>query len=387
MRRIRAPFFLLMCTGLASAQTALYNGGNLRLHNNAQMGLHTDLINTAAFDNNLGLVGFYGNERIISGGVVPLLYDVEVVLNTTLRLTTGLDVANNLNFITGNVATDRLNPGTQLTFLEDAFYVGESDLAKVDGYAAMTNRNSFIFPVGSAAELRPLVLNAQENHLFAQCAYFLEDPNAPFSLPGTYDTNNVERALGFVSNVEFWQLQGSVPSTITLNWNPNSDMAALTADAALIVPVGWSIAQNEWESLGSTSFAGTLDQGFVTSDTFVPSDYAIIALGVTRDALEPLESDMFDLDNFYVSANGDGINDALVIPQLERSPNNRVKIYDRFGLKVFDQPNYTDEFRGISNVDNLVIAREDGLPVGVYFYTVHMADLDLNYQGFLYLSR
>jgi gliding motility-associated-like protein len=387
MRPVRATFFLLMCIGLASAQTALYNGGNLRLHNNAQMGLHTDLINDAAFDNNLGLVGFYGNGRTISGSVVPLLHDVEVVLNTSLRLATGLDVANNLNFITGNVATNRLDTGTQLTFLEEAFYVGESDMAKVDGYAAMTNRNSFIFPVGSAAELRPLVLNAQGNHLFAQCAYFLEDPNAPFSLPGTYDTNNVERALGFVSNVEFWQLQGSVPSTITINWNPNSDMAALTADAALIVPVGWSIAENEWKSLGSTGFAGTLDQGFVTSDTFVPSDYAIIALGVTRDALEPLESDLFDLDNFYVSANGDGINDALVIPQLERSPNNRVKIYDRFGLKVFDQQNYIDEFRGVANVGNLVIAREEGLPVGVYFYTVHMADLDLNYQGFLYLSR
>jgi hypothetical protein len=387
MKRIRATIFLLLCTGLASAQTALYNSGNLRLHDTGQMGLHTELINDAAWDNNLGLVGFYGNARTLSGTVVPLLYDVEVVLNTTLRLTTGLDVANNLNFITGNVATDRLDPGTHLTFVGDAFYVGESDLAKVDGYAAMTNKSSFIFPVGSAAELRPLVLNAQENHLFAQCAYFPEDPNAPFSLTGTYDTDNVERDLGFVSNVGFWQLQGSVPSTITVNWNGNSDMAALTADPALIVPVGWSLSQNEWVSLGNTGFAGTLEQGFVTSNTFVPNEYAIIALGVTRDALEPLDSDLFDLDNFYISVNGDGINEALIIPQLERSPNNRVKIYDRFGLKVFDQENYTNEFRGISNVNNLVIAREEGLPVGVYFYTVYMADLDLNYQGFLYLSR
>jgi gliding motility-associated-like protein len=382
-----ANILLFLCTSLLSAQTALYNGGNLRMHENAQIGFHTDLINDAAFDNNQGLAGFYGNARTISGSVVPLLYDVEVVLNTVLRLSTGLDVANNFNFITGNVATDRLDPSTRLTFLDDAFYVGESDLAKIDGYAAMTNRNSFIFPVGSAAELRPLVLTSQDTNLFAQCAYFLEDANAPFSLEGIFDTGNIDRDLGFVSTVEFWKLEGNVPGTITINWNANSNMAALTADAALIVPVGWSKAQNEWVSLESTGFAGTLEQGFVTSGTFLPNDYEIITLGVTRDALEPLESDLFDLENFYVSPNGDGINDTLVIPQLERSTNNLVKIYDRFGLKVFEQNNYTNQFRGVSNVDNLVIAREEGLPAGVYFYTVYLADLDLNYQGFLYLSR
>ncbi len=49
--------------------------------------------------------------------------------------------------------------------------------------------------------------------------------------------------------------------------------------------------------------------------------------------------------------------------------------------------NYTDQFGGISNIDNLVINRDQGLPEGVYFYVISLDDLSLNYQGFLFLDR
>ena len=49
--------------------------------------------------------------------------------------------------------------------------------------------------------------------------------------------------------------------------------------------------------------------------------------------------------------------------------------------------NYVDEFNGVSNVDNFVINREQGLPEGMYYYLISLDDLGLNYQGFLYLER
>ena len=132
---------------------------------------------------------------------------------------------------------------------------------------------------------------------------------------------------------------------------------------------------------------GSLDEGFVTSEPFIPDNYEIITLGISKIPFEPLEMEVLSLDNYFVSPNGDGINDTFFIPELLESPKNEVRIYDRYGLKVFQMDNYTDEFAGVSNVDNFVIQREEGLPVGVYFYTIYMVDLDLNYQGFLYLAR
>jgi gliding motility-associated-like protein len=99
-------------------------------------------------------------------------------------------------------------------------------------------------------------------------------------------------------------------------------------------------------------------------------------------------AEFLSLDNYLVSANGDGINDTLVIPELlELSPNNYLEIYNRFGQKVFAQRNYTNQFGGYANVDNLVIDKEQGLPADVYFYIVDMEDVNLDFQGFLYLTR
>jgi hypothetical protein len=49
--------------------------------------------------------------------------------------------------------------------------------------------------------------------------------------------------------------------------------------------------------------------------------------------------------------------------------------------------NYTDQFGGVCNVGNLVLNKEVGLPEGVYFYLLRMYDLDLEFQGFLFLDR
>ena len=272
-------------------------------------------------------------------------------------------------------------------FLENAFYVGDGDLTKIDGYAGITNQRNFIFPVGDGQQLRPLVLDSESTNLSAKCAYFFENTGNPASLSGSFNTNELDLDLEFVSALEFWRLEGNVASTVSLSWNTRSDISALTDDPRKVVVAGWSKIGNRWINLGNTTVLGSLDEGFVTSEPFIPDNYEIITLGISKIPYEPLEMEVLSLDNYFVSPNGDGINDTFFIPELLESPNNEVRIYDRYGLKVFQMDNYTDEFAGVSNVDNFVIQREEGLPVGVYFYTIYMVDLDLNYQGFLYLAR
>ncbi|RRQ47797.1 gliding motility-associated C-terminal domain-containing protein [Maribacter algicola] len=385
--RILVFISVLFGLGGLSAQTALYNIGNLRIHDGGNLGFHTDLINEAPFDENRGLVGFYGDNVSVFGTVVPLFFDVEVAVENDLILTLGLDTGNNTNFIFGDVFTPKTNPAVYYNFLADAFYNGEGNLQKINGYAAITNKQDFMFPVGSNDALRPLTLNSESVNPFAKCAYFFQNPGTQSVIPGNFNIETLDVDIAAVSNMEFWRLEGSVPSTISISWNRDSNMANLTDDATTIIPVGWSKVSQRWINLEATFVTGDLEQGFTTSATFVPNDYEIVTLGVSQIPFEPLEKEVLTLDNFFVSPNGDGINDRFFVEELAESPNNMVRIYDRFGLKVFEQANYVDEFDGFSNVGNIVFGREDGLPVGVYFYTIDMLDLGLKYQGFLYLAR
>ena len=81
------PIFLMAC--LTQAQTALYNSGNLRVHagTNMGLGLHTDLINDSSFDQNQGLIGFYGNNMIqVSGSIPPVFWDMEIMARNNVFL-------------------------------------------------------------------------------------------------------------------------------------------------------------------------------------------------------------------------------------------------------------------------------------------------------------
>lgn len=379
--------FMLLAVS-TSAQTALYNNGNIRIHNEGNLGFHTNLINEAPFDTNLGLVGFYGQETLtVSGTITPQFFDAEIFIANDLSLALGIDISNNLNFIVGNIRTPLTQAAVYYNFLDNAIYTGESDITKIIGYAAITNQQSFMFPVGDVEFYRPLILESENTNFFAKCAYFFEDANTPISIAGSFNTNQLDRDLEFVSELEFWHLEGSVPSTISLNWNARSAISSLTDDATKVVIVGWSKISSQWLNLGGNPVIGGLDQGFVTSDSFVPDEYEIITLGVSKIPFEPLSKEVLSLENYFVSVNGDGVNDSFFIPELLDYEGNFVQIYNRYGIKVFEMQNYTDEFNGFSNLNNVPFKQEIGLPIGVYFYTIYIAEADLSYQGFLYLAR
>ena len=168
---------------LGQAQTALYNSGNIRIHNEGQLGFHTDLINDAAFDENVGLAGFYGTALLnVSGAFAPTFFDVEIVNDLGVFLQTGINSGNNTNFILGDFLTPRDQSGSYFNFLQNAFYTGENDLTKVDGYAAVTQQQNFTFPIGDSQQLRPLILSSESVNPLAKCAYFYENPGSPSSL-------------------------------------------------------------------------------------------------------------------------------------------------------------------------------------------------------------
>ncbi|MCB9164495.1 MAG: gliding motility-associated C-terminal domain-containing protein [Flavobacteriales bacterium] len=54
----------------------------------------------------------------------------------------------------------------------------------------------------------------------------------------------------------------------------------------------------------------------------------------------------FDTEVFIprsFSPNEDGVNDRFIIPRIEGFPNNTVKIFSRWGAKVFDGAGYDNQ--------------------------------------------
>ncbi len=76
---------------------------------------------------------------------------------------------------------------------------------------------------------------------------------------------------------------------------------------------------------------------------------------------DPLED--FKLINL-ITPNGDGDNDVLIFPGLEAFPDNRLRIFNRWGYPVFEQRGYQTNLSELWNGEN----GGDVLPADTYFY-------------------
>ena len=85
-----------------------------------------------------------------------------------------------------------------------------------------------------------------------------------------------------------------------------------------------------------------------------------------------------------VSPNGDSDNDSLIIPCIERFPDNTIKIYNRYGTLIYQTNNYDNTWDGRANKG---IPKSSGLlPVGTYFYILEINGLSKPLQGYIYLN-
>ena len=112
-------------------------------------------------------------------------------------------------------------------------------------------------------------------------------------------------------------------------------------------------------------------------------DDAVVTIVITKD--KPL--------TIYngVSSNNDGKNDGFTIEGIEAYPKNTLKIFNRWGVLVYEKEGYTnaEPFDGYSNGRSTV---EQGkrLPQGTYYYILDYQDSvgqTHNHSGWLYLKK
>ncbi|MFH6603568.1 gliding motility-associated C-terminal domain-containing protein [Maribacter algicola] len=78
--------------------------------------------------------------------------------------------------------------------------------------------------------------------------------------------------------------------------------------------------------------------------------------------------------------NGDGNNDAWIIPGIDNYPNNKVTVYNRWGHKVFATISYRNDWEGFYK------DRREKLPAGSYMYIIDLGDGNAPLQGWIFIN-
>ncbi|MDO6432681.1 T9SS type A sorting domain-containing protein [Flavitalea sp. BT771] len=228
--------------------------------------------------------------------------------NTVIFSGTTMTFFGSHNFLTGGsgvqpgiIGTVRTAPYGTLNFASTASsYTGADNANYVEGYIRKSGTASFIFPVGNNGHYGPFAASADGT----TGAYFHADPNAavipdpaggnypPLPAGAPFSTSSKGAGVTSVSPVEYWDIDGSGATNLTLTWNAGSGVGTLTGNTlSELTIVGWD--GSKWVNIPSTVDATSVLGGsssltagsITTSATITPNSYVAYTLGYTGVAL------------------------------------------------------------------------------------------------------
>jgi gliding motility-associated-like protein len=118
-------------------------------------------------------------------------------------------------------------------------------------------------------------------------------------------------------------------------------------------------------------------QGF---EAFVRDQYGCAEVRVAGESPCVFQNDVFVPESF--SPNGDGVNEALIIPGIEGYPRNSIAIFNRWGAKLYAIDGYDNVSRVWDGGTEQGVA-----PAGTYFYVLDLGNGKEALTGFIYLNR
>lgn len=359
--------------------------------NDGETFLYSHLNNDGVIDfySETGMTRFIGSaDQIISGSQTSYLNDAHFYNRSTpspFLLTGKLDVNGQVDFEEGIV--DNRNFGGTFTFRNNAYHHNTSDYSHVDGTVNKLGDTEFIYPIGHKNYYRFSGISspANEGSLF-KGTYFLENSDELYSH---------ELKAGIITAIddkEYWTIERETDDEVlvTLSWREETTPRFIinAAEDDQVVIVRWDEETNMWVDEGG---AANVDEQTVTTTV---SGYGVFTLakigkkdpgGVTvYNALTP---------------NDDGVNDYFFIdiPNDGSVRDLRVKIFNRWGVKVYESDDYGvngDLFYGYSS-GRVTVDNSKRLPTGTYFYILDYeygdpadpTDKNRHKQaGYLYLS-
>jgi hypothetical protein len=192
------------------------------------------------------------------------------------------------------IVTDR-SPIGIVSFLESSKLSGISDTKHVDGYVKKYGNANFIFPVGQGGSYRPFAADGNA----VSGAYFSNNPQSA-SLPsgGPFNLTSKDSNLDIISSLEYWDIDGSSSTKLTLTWNARSNISVLTKNSlSLLTIAGWNSSSSRWEKIASTVDNGALlggNSSFTTGSIstlipLIPEKYSVFTLASATTSVVPSE--------------------------------------------------------------------------------------------------
>ena len=145
----------------------------------------------------------------------------------------------------------------------------------------------------------------------------------------------------------------------------------------------------------NSHFSGTDQFTYYLCDNEVPSycDSATVTLhvpGEPETPTDPLSPSPADIIIVYqgFSPDGDGINDRWEIGNIDRFPGNTVRIFNRWGNKIYETRGYNNSDRvwaGESSIRWTIQSKE--APDGTYFYIIDLGDGQKPLTGYITIHR
>jgi gliding motility-associated-like protein len=184
---------------------------------------------------------------------------------------------------------------------------------------------------------------------------------------GTFQSNTMEVIVKSVGNVSISNNQIICPPEsvqlfasggVSYEWSPAIAIDQIDVSDPVVNPVT------------TTSYTVT-----ITNAEGCKSNLTVM-VGVMCDSL-------FIPNGF--SPNGDGTNDGYVIDGIEKYPDNKLWIYNRWGNLVYKAKNYDNHWNGISNISGSGMGNK--VQPGTYYYILDLNDGSKPRSGFLVIRH
>lgn len=380
--------------------------------NGGEVILHGDFTNEGITDydqeTQTGYTRFEGfSQQKIEGSVPADFYDVLFYNpygtddDPAFRLYGDISISGNAGFDTGIVKNDGF--GGIITFENNATHSSTGDQSHVDGHVVKNGSVEFQYPIGDWDSLgtkqrffRYAAISASEDNAGRfNAKYYYENSN------GEYPHSNKVGVIELINDKEYWAVYKEGESEdvmVTLSW----DRAKTTPEWLAVEPYE-DIHIVRWWDRSAMGMPGIwVDEGGVVD--FRDSDgetgaittvsnvggYGIFTLARVKSQL-PLPGGVVVYNG--VTPDGDGNNDYFIIDHI-KNYKNRVEIYNRWGVKVFETRDYDTNgnvFRGYSE-GRVTVSQNEMLPTGTYFYVIEyvydkeVAPRTIKETGYLYLS-
>lgn len=233
----------------------------------------------------------------------------------------------------------------------------------VDGYVKATGNNRFIFPVSDNSVFRPFAASAEGT----TGAYFSANPAVgvttshkggnypPLPTGAPFSATSKDANIGKVSTREYWDINGTTATKITLSWHLESSMSSFApgGNMSKVYIIGWN--GSRWVKIPSTidpvSVFGNnsfVSAGSMTTNAaIIPNTYLAYTFGADlsaaremapgadstlADGAEIMKPDDSSLDEVETSVYPNPVRDRIFV----RNARNikRVSVWDLNGRRI-----------------------------------------------------